>query len=104
MKKTLSLLLVLGGVLSLQPAFAVDGEALFKSKPCAACHSVDTKIVGPAFKDVAAKYGSQADAQATLVNSITHGSQGKWGPIPMPPNAVTEEEANALAEWILSHK
>ncbi|QJD60916.1 c-type cytochrome [Pseudomonas sp. gcc21] len=79
-----------------------EGEALFKSKPCGACHSVDNKLVGPALKEVGAKYAGQDDAVATLVASITQGSSGKWGAIPMPPNAVSEEEATTLAEWIIS--
>lgn len=78
----------------------VTGQDLFNSKGCVACHSVDVKIVGPAFKDVAAK-GSSA---ATLAGHIKNGSVGQWGPIPMPPNNVTDEEANTLAEWVLSLK
>lgn len=76
-----------------------QGEALFSAKACVACHSVDNKVVGPAFKDVAAKYAGDADH---IIASIKNGSQGNWGPIPMPPNAVNDEEAAALAEWILS--
>lgn len=83
-------------------ASAATGEELMKSKVCVACHSIDAKLVGPSYKDVAAKYAGQDDAQEHLVQSITKGSSGVWGPIPMPPNAVTEEEANILAEWILS--
>ncbi|MCW3149784.1 c-type cytochrome [Stutzerimonas stutzeri] len=104
MKKILLPLLALGGALALQPALAQDGEALFKSKPCAACHSVDAKLVGPALKEVAAKNAGVDGASDTLAASIKNGSSGKWGPIPMPPNAVTEEEAKALATWILSLK
>ncbi|CAM5499450.1 Cytochrome c-551 OS=Stutzerimonas stutzeri OX=316 GN=CXK95_03280 PE=4 SV=1 [Stutzerimonas stutzeri] len=104
MKKVLLPLLALGGDLALQPALAQDGEALFKSKPCAACHSVDAKLVGPALKEVAAKNAGVDGAVDTLAASIKNGSQGKWGPIPMPPNAVTEEEAKALATWVLSLK
>ena len=79
-------------------------EALFKSKPCVACHTVDTKLVGPALKDVAAKYADQEDAAATLADHIKNGSTGRWGPIPMPPNAVTDEEAAQLAAWVLTLK
>lgn len=81
-------------------------EALFKSKPCIACHTVDTQLVGPAMKAVAAKHADQdaAEAQAQLVKSIKEGSAGVYGPIPMPPNQVTDEEAQQLAEWILSLK
>ncbi len=81
-----------------EPAGEVSGEDLFKSKGCTACHSIDNKIVGPAFKEVAAK-GTSA---STLANHIKNGSVGEWGSIPMPPNNVTEDEANTLAEWVLS--
>lgn len=102
MKKVLTSILALSGVLAMSSAFAVDGETLYKTKVCAACHAIDNKLVGPAFTDVAAKYAGQDDAVAILVDSILHGSKGKWGPIPMPPNAaVTEEEAKTLAEWVL---
>lgn len=104
MKKFLVPLFALGGALMLQPAMAQDGEALFKSKPCAACHNVDMKMVGPALKDVAAKYAGQEGAVDLLAGHIKNGSQGVWGPMPMPPNPVTEEEAKTLAEWVLSHK
>lgn len=104
MKKYLIPLLALGGAVVLQPAVAQDGETLFKSKPCAACHAIDSKLVGPAFKEVAAKYAGQEGATDTLAGHIKNGSQGVWGPIPMPPNPVTEEEAKILAEWVLSQK
>ncbi|MBA1236615.1 c-type cytochrome [Stutzerimonas nitrititolerans] len=104
MKKILVPLFALSGALMLQTAIAQDGEALFKSKPCAACHSIDAKLVGPAFKEVAAKYAGQEGAADLLAGHIKNGSQGVWGPIPMPPNAVTEEEAKILAEWVLSQK
>nr|P00103.1 RecName: Full=Cytochrome c-551; AltName: Full=Cytochrome C8; AltName: Full=Cytochrome c551 [Pseudomonas denitrificans (nom. rej.)]pir/CCPS5D/ cytochrome c551 - Pseudomonas sp [Pseudomonas sp.]prf//732191B cytochrome c551 [Pseudomonas denitrificans (nom. rej.)] len=80
------------------------GEELFKAKACVACHSVDKKLVGPAFHDVAAKYGAQGDGVAHITNSIKTGSKGNWGPIPMPPNAVSPEEAKTLAEWIVTLK
>ncbi len=75
------------------------GEALFSAKACVACHSVDNKVVGPAMKEVAAKYAGDA---AHIASSIKNGSTGNWGPIPMPPNAVSDDEAAQLAEWILS--
>ena len=76
-----------------------QGEALFSAKVCIACHSVDSKLVGPAMKEVADKY--QGDAEHVAA-SIKNGSTGVWGPIPMPPNAVSDDEAMQLAEWILS--
>lgn len=104
MKKLLIPLFAAGAALAFQPAMAADGEALFKSKPCAACHNVDMKMVGPALKEVAAKYAGQEGAAALLAGHIKNGSAGVWGPIPMPPNPVTEEEALTLAEWVLSLK
>jgi cytochrome c len=84
------------------PAVAADELALAKAKGCTACHDVGKKVVGPGYNDVAKKYKAAADGQATMVNSILKGSQGKWGPIPMPANKVTEEEAKKLAAWILT--
>ena len=100
MRKIALTLLALGG-LAAQPALAQDAESLFQTKACAACHAVDVKMVGPAFKDVAKKYAGQEDAVAILVESIKTGSKGKWGQIPMPPNNVTDEQAKALATWVL---
>lgn len=76
-----------------------QGEALFSAKVCVACHSIDNKVVGPAMKEVAAKYAGDPER---IASSIKNGASGNWGPIPMPPNAVTDDEAMQLAEWILS--
>lgn len=81
---------------------AADGEALFKSKPCVACHSIDKKMVGPALKDVAKKYAGDEEAPARLADHIKNGVKGNWGQVPMPPNPVTDEEALTLAKWVLS--
>jgi cytochrome c len=84
---------------------AMADEALAKSKNCMACHSVDKKVVGPAYKDVAKKFAGKADAQTTLATAIQKGSTGVWGAVPMPPNAnVNADEAKKLAGWILSLK
>lgn len=80
--------------------FAEDASELAKAKNCMACHSVDTKLVGPSYKDVAEKYAGEDDAVSHLAKSIKEGSSGTWGPVPMPPNAVSDEEAEALATWI----
>jgi cytochrome c len=104
MKKILIPLLAFGGALALQPALAEDGDALYKTKGCTVCHAVDSKLVGPSYKDVAAKYAGQADAIDVLAAKIKNGGSGNWGQIPMPPNAVTEEEATALAKWGLVQK
>lgn len=77
-------------------------EALAKGKGCTACHSVKSKLVGPAYAEVAKKYKSDKEAPGKLVTSIVKGSTGKWGAIPMPPNKVTDDEAKKLAAWVLS--
>jgi cytochrome c len=79
-------------------------EALAKAKNCLACHAVDKKLVGPAYKDVAAKYKGDKGAVATLAAKIKAGGKGVWGEIPMPPNNVTDDEAKKLATWVLSQK
>jgi len=84
------------------PAAAHASAELAASKACLACHSTDKKLIGPAFKDVAAKYKGSPDGQKQMVRSILEGSSGKWGPIPMPANRVSEAEAGALARWVLS--
>ena len=84
---------------------AMADEALAKSKNCMACHAIDKKLVGPAYKDVAKKYAGQKDAEATLVTHVLKGSKGVWGPVPMPANAnVNEAEAKHLVAWVLSLK
>ena len=83
---------------------AQPATALLTQHACFACHQIDTKLVGPAFKDVAAKYAKDKDAADKLAQKIIHGGSGVWGPVPMPPNAVTEDEAKTLAKWVLSVK
>lgn len=100
MKKMFLSLIALSS-LSLQPAFAQDAEKLFQGNTCVACHSMSTKMVGPAINEIAAKYADQDGAADKLADSIKNGSQGNWGQMPMPANNVTEEEAKALAEWVL---
>ena len=85
-------------------ALAADAQQLLKDKACLACHVVDKKLVGPAYKEVAAKYRSRKDAQAYLVKKINEGSTGVWGQVPMPPNAVSDADAATLAKYILSVK
>ena len=85
-------------------ANATADEALAKAKNCFSCHNVDKKVVGPSYKDVAAKYKGDAKAVDTLAGKIKSGGKGVWGPIPMPPNNVTPEEAKKFAAWVLSIK
>jgi cytochrome c len=80
-------------------------QALATAKNCMACHAVDKKLVGPAYKEVAAKYAGQKDAADKLAVKIMKGGSGVWGPVPMPANAqVNEAEAKKLAAWVLTMK
>ena len=93
---------LIAATLLLAAAPAMADEALAKSKGCTACHDVKKKLVGPAYADVAKKHKGEKDGQAAMVASILKGSSGKYGPIPMPPNKVTDDEAKKLAAWIAS--
>jgi len=85
-----------------ESAAALD---LAKANGCLSCHALDEKIVGPAYSKVAAKYSDDADAAASLAQSIRNGSQGKWGRIPMPSHGtMNQEDINLLARWVLTIK
>ena len=85
------------------PAFA--NADLAQKKNCMACHAADKKLVGPSFKDVAAKYAGQKDAVTMLAEKIQKGGVGAWGQVPMPANPqVNAEEAKQLVTWVLSTK
>jgi cytochrome c len=75
-------------------------QALLAKNGCTACHAVDAKLVGPSFKDVAAKHGARGDAQAYLAAKIKSGGVGVWGQIPMPPQSLGDDDAKALAKWL----
>lgn len=84
---------------------ALANEDLAKKHACTACHSVDKKIVGPAFKEVANKYRGNAKAEAMLVEKVKKGGVGVWGQVPMPPNAnVPDADVKTLVHWVLSLK
>ena len=101
MKRSALVVLALSSMVS---GLAFANADLAKSKNCMACHAMDNKLVGPSFKDVAAKYAGQKDAEKPLVQKVIKGGGGVWGSIPMPPNNVTEKEAQTLVKWILSQK
>lgn len=85
----------------LLPAAAMAASAAEES--CRICHKMDSKLVGPAFNDVAARYAKDRDAIAKLKHSMLQGSSGKWGTVAMPPNAgLSEAEAERFAHWIMS--
>jgi cytochrome c len=90
-------------VLAAAPAFAQADLA--QKKNCMACHAVDKKVLGPAYKDVAAKYAGQKDAVDKLAAKVVKGGTGVWGNIPMPANPqVNDAEAKQLVQWILTVK
>jgi cytochrome c len=105
--RAISLLSAVAALMSVQaPAFA--DQALATSKNCMACHAADKKMVGPSYKDVAAKYAGDAGAVKMLAEKIQKGStpgKGNWGPVPMPANPqVSEAEAAKLAAWVMTVK
>ena len=93
-------------VAALAVSFSVNAsDELAKKHACFACHTLDKKMVGPSYKDVAAKYRADKEAPAKLAAKVKNGSQGVWGNVPMPPNtAVPDADVNALVKWILSQK
>lgn len=102
MKKAF-VLAALGLAAAATPALA--SMELAQKNACTACHAVDRKLVGPAYKDVAAKYRNDKEAEAKLVEKVKKGSVGVWGQIPMPPNPnVKDADAHAIVKWILSIK
>lgn len=103
MHKPLLTLATLAASALCMPAWA--DLALATSKNCMACHATDRKLVGPAYKDVAAKYASDKTAAEKLATKIQKGGAGVWGPVPMPANTqVNDAEAKKLAAWVLTVK
>ncbi len=99
--KTLSMCLSTA-LIAMAPFAAHANKALAEKNGCLGCHGVAVKLVGPAYKDVAAKYADQPDAQDKLVQSIRNGGVGKWGELPMPAQTnLSEADAKKLAAWIL---
>lgn len=91
------------GMLAATPVLA--SPELAQKKNCMACHAVDKKLIGPAFKDVAAKYAGNKEAAAMLQTKVLKGGVGNWGQIPMPANPqVSEAEAQQLVSWVLQQK
>ena len=96
-------LLIATAAVAATPALA--NEELAKKSACTACHAIDKKLVGPAYKEVAAKYKGDAKAAAALEEKVKKGSVGVWGQVPMPPNAhVKDEDVKALVKWVLALK
>ncbi len=102
--KSLKIILIAAGLLTLGVAQAEDaGLALAKKSGCLACHAQDKKVLGPSYKDIAAKYKGQAGAEAKLVAKVKSGGGGVWGPMPMPASTqVSEADIHTLVKWVLS--
>jgi cytochrome c len=86
-------------------ADASAGESLAKSSGCLACHTVDKKLVGPGYKEIADRYRKDKEAEASLIQKVKVGGKGVWGDIPMPPNAhVKDADIKTMVQWILAVK
>jgi cytochrome c len=84
-------------------ADAVKAQAVMKGSDCMACHAEATKLVGPAYKEVAKKYAGDAKAPAMLVEKIKKGGSGNWGAVPMTPHPnLKDEDLKVVVDWILS--
>ncbi len=100
--------LILAGVLVATPAMASDVMELARKSGCMACHAIDKKVVGPSWKDVAARYKGQADARALLIDRVKKGGKGNWTEVtrgvPMPPYSPRVSDANIekLVDFILA--
>lgn len=100
MKFLFALLFALG---VLAAGNATASEKLAQSSGCMTCHSIDRKVIGPGYKEIAAKYRNDKGAEANLVKKVKAGGAGVWGPTPMPPNAhVKEDDIKAIVNWILT--
>lgn len=96
--------MILAGGVDGRIARADDAAALAQKHACTACHALDKKLVGPAYKDVAAKYKGNKDAETLLMKKVLNGGSGVWGTIPMPPNKgkVKDDEVKTLVKWVLA--
>lgn len=107
MKALLLAIAAAGSMLVAGQAGAVDAvaaKALAQKSGCLACHTVEAKVLGPSYKDVAAKYKGDKTAEAKLVEKVKKGGSGTWGPMPMPANSpqVKDEDIKTIVQWILA--
>lgn len=104
MKAILMTVAAAGSLMLAAQANAADpAEALAQKSGCLACHSVSQKVLGPAYKDIAAKYKGDKGAEAKLIEKVKKGGSGVWGPIPMPANSpqVKDADIKTIVQWIL---
>ena len=102
MKKLLVMVLATGSLMLAGQASA--NQALAQKNGCLACHAIDKKVLGPSYKDIAAKYKGDKGAEAKLVAKVKAGGSGVWGPMPMPANSpqVKDEDIKSIVQWILA--
>ena len=103
--KKITILLLAATITAAGTAVADELEDMMKKNGCNACHAEDKKVIGPSYKDVAAKYKGDAQAVAKLSDKVKKGGSGVWGPVPMPPNTqVKDEDVKKMVELILALK
>ena len=104
MKALLLAIVAASSMLVAAQANAADESALAQKSGCLACHSIDKKVLGPAYKDVAAKYKGDKTAEAKLVAKVKAGGSGVWGPMPMPANSpqVKDADITTVVQWVLA--
>jgi cytochrome c len=107
MKALLLTIVAAGSMLVGAQANAADAkaaEALAQKSGCLACHSIEKKVLGPSYKDVAAKYKGDKTAEAKLITKVKVGGSGVWGPMPMPANSpqVKDADIKTVVQWILA--
>ncbi len=103
--KTLATCLFVSAALLASAGNALASEELAKKHGCLACHAIDKKVIGPSYKEVAAKYKGEKGAEAKLIGKVKDGGQGAWGQIPMPPNSsVPDADIKTLVKWVLKTK
>jgi len=104
MKALILTIAAAGSLMVAAQASAADAaEALAQKSGCLACHSIDKKVLGPSYKDVAAKYKGDKTAEAKMIAKVKAGGSGVWGPIPMPANSpqVKDDDIKTIVQWIL---
>lgn len=100
-----SFVLLASAMLALSALPVQASEALAEDNNCLSCHSIDDKVIGPAFKDVAAKYKGQKNAAAMLADKVRKGGSGVWGPVKMPANPkISDKDLKAIIAWILAQQ
>ncbi|WP_042883486.1 c-type cytochrome [Cupriavidus necator] len=103
MKQFVIAALMLGAAASAHAVEAAKAQEIANKNACMGCHQVDKKLVGPSYKEVAAKYKGDKNALATLTKKVKGGGSGVWGPVPMPANAaVSDADIKTVVEWVLA--